>query len=166
MQKIASKHLRETLFVPDQEALFKRKLIKPYAYSQDFVDSVCISPMSSLMRSSDMYMHHNMCVVKTILNSWATSHRYHEKVLLLCIMGCKNRRDELEHYMRCPVLWRIVAESTRAPVCNTCAGRMGFSSELAPESNIGSGQLKLHLKQLGIAYTVYHTLRNANSPIT
>ena len=43
-------------------------------------------------------------VIKTLVNGWATSHRYHEEKLLPCVFGCSGCVDSLKHYMKCPAL--------------------------------------------------------------
>ena len=48
---------------------------------------------------------HSLMFVKTIVNSWSTSHRYHETVRLPCIFGCEGCQDCLEHYLSCDILW-------------------------------------------------------------
>ena len=48
---------------------------------------------------------HSLMFVKTIVNSWSTSYRYHETVRLPCIFGCEGCRDDLEHYLFCDTLW-------------------------------------------------------------
>ena len=50
--------------------------------------------------------------IKTWVNGWATSHRYHENKLLPCLFGCSGRIDSLSHYLQCPALlalWRFLA---------------------------------------------------------
>ena len=45
--------------------------------------------------------------VKTTVNSWSTSNRYHEKARLPCIFGCEGSKDTLVHYLHCDILWTI-----------------------------------------------------------
>ena len=63
-------------------------------------------------------------VIRTVLNSWSTSHRYHEEYLLHCIFGCNLQCplqegvqywDTLTHYIQCPMLWKIVNECYPLP---------------------------------------------------
>ena len=60
-----------------------------------------------------------MMVLKTIVNSWTSSYRYHESVLLECVFGCHllhplppgaAYHDSLEHYLVCKKLWRIIED--------------------------------------------------------
>ena len=58
-----------------------------------------------------------MMVIKSVCNSWVTSSRYHESVLLPCIFGCNSNcprpkddhaADDVHHYIRCPALWSVI----------------------------------------------------------
>ena len=48
-------------------------------------------------------------VLKTWGNSWATSYRFHEPVLLPCLFGCYHGIDKLAHYVVCPWLFKFVS---------------------------------------------------------
>ena len=54
-------------------------------------------------------------VFKTILNSWSTTYRLQEAILLPCIFGCEGCKDELQHYLTCPILWTIATSSASLP---------------------------------------------------
>ena len=47
-------------------------------------------------------------VLKTWVNSWATSTRFHSDVRLPCLFGCPGHEDRLSHYCMCPNLYGIV----------------------------------------------------------
>ena len=49
-----------------------------------------------------------MTVIKSILNSWVTSHRFHEDVQLHRIFGCEGCRDTLSHYLVCDPFWTLL----------------------------------------------------------
>ena len=52
--------------------------------------------------------------IKTVVNAWTTSRRYHEPILLSCIFGCSggcHDEDDVSHYLRCPALWGILCYS-------------------------------------------------------
>ncbi len=53
-----------------------------------------------------------MRVFKTWVNSWATSYRMHEHVLLPCLFGCPGREDKLMHYVMCPMLFALTTMLT------------------------------------------------------
>ena len=52
-----------------------------------------------------------ICVFKTIIGGWTTSHRMHEPSLLPCIFGCQGETDTINHYLLCAPLWLICSES-------------------------------------------------------
>eukprot|EP00969_Alexandrium_andersonii_P149154 6595546-Alexandrium_andersonii.AAC.1 len=45
----------------------------------------------------------SLALLKTDANAWTTTHRLHAATLKPCIYGC-NAKDELSHYLKCPVL--------------------------------------------------------------
>ncbi len=51
-----------------------------------------------------------MCLFKTIIGGWATTHRMHEPTKLNCIFSCKDEQDDIRHYVVCSPLWQIVGE--------------------------------------------------------
>ena len=77
---------------------------------------------------AELPTHTSMCVVKTLVNSWTTSARMHEDLVLPCIFGCGSSphpdalmvissgptkpADTLAHYMVCPILWDILMSAT------------------------------------------------------
>ena len=44
------------------------------------------------------------CLLKTVINSWYTSHRMPEVPKLPCIFGCAECKDNLKHYLGCEPL--------------------------------------------------------------
>ena len=59
--------------------------------------------------------HDAMCVIKTWTNSWSTSYRYHEPVLLPCLLGCQEGKDDLSHYVDCIQIQIILDALIRHP---------------------------------------------------
>ena len=51
-----------------------------------------------------------MHVIKTWINSWSTTDRYHEMTRLRCILGCGCGNDALHHYLVCEQLWNEVLQ--------------------------------------------------------
>ncbi len=47
-------------------------------------------------------------VLKTWVNSWATSDRYKESLRLPCIFGCSEAIDRMDHYVMCPFLFLLL----------------------------------------------------------
>ncbi len=50
-----------------------------------------------------------MRIVRTWVNSWATSDRYDEPCKLPCLFGCTGKMDVQSHYVRCPILYGILS---------------------------------------------------------
>ena len=55
-------------------------------------------------------MFYRVCWIKAVAGGWCTSHRLHLDPLLPCIFGCEDR-DEIKHYIVCPVLWQLCREN-------------------------------------------------------
>ena len=49
-----------------------------------------------------------MAVLRTWINSWATSHRSHDPTILPCLLGCMEGKDSLQHYIHCPHLFALM----------------------------------------------------------
>ena len=117
--------------------------------------------------------------MKTITNAWTTTHRLQEPKLLQCFFGCEcpmiyenetkvgldaapfpmlerhsAARDDLSHYIKCPILWNIVAQSL--------AG-------LTPVTVVDRLCLRHHPKYcslaLTIAFSIYHTFKHSQHNI-
>ena len=120
--------------------------------------------------------HVRSCVMKTITNAWTTSYRFHEPRLLPCLFGCESpsvydhngrvgpdaapfpmldrscaARDDLSHYIQCPILWEIVAQGLADP---------------SPESVVDRLCLRHHPRYcalaLTIAFSLYHSLKHGH----
>ena len=59
-------------------------------------------------------------VLKTWLNGWVTSHRMHEDPILPCLLGCRDQKDTLKHYIMCPHVYAferfLLAEVSSDPL--------------------------------------------------
>ena len=91
------------------------------------------------------------CYLKTIINSWSTSQRYHEDVLLPCIFGCSDQKDCLEHYLVCDPMWTCAVTASSLPT--------SFLSLSPIERLCIFNPGPLGLKLLGLVYRGYHTLK-------
>ena len=69
---------------------------------------------------SKLCMSHKLMILRSVLHSWATSYRYHEVPKLVCVFGCSimcprpandSPCDNMEHYLMCPILWKIVGDA-------------------------------------------------------
>ena len=49
--------------------------------------------------------HTAMAAMKTMVNGWATTRRFHREKVIKCIFGC-GEPDDMTHYWRCAPLWK------------------------------------------------------------
>jgi hypothetical protein len=90
---------------------------------------------------------HASNVVKTWLNAWCTSDRFHETSRQSCIFGC-SFPDKLDHYLVCPAM--------RVALANVSLGALGSS----PLQLLAlADAVCINLKLLSISFSLYHTLR-------
>ena len=114
-----------------------------------------------------------MLVIKTLLNSWSTSDRYHEAHRLPCLFGCQTGQtgvpltdetepsalhaafahrpaigDHLKHYLKCPNMWLIIATNRRSLPAIDTGERLG----VVPVN-------RSRLLELAIAFHTYHAAK-------
>ena len=150
VQSIATKFMREAMYTNTLHGMFAKRLSALLPNSLAELARVDWHKVCSLL--SSMRMHSAMCVIKTFTNSWATTACYHHDTVLQCIFGCRNRRDELEHYLQCPRLWRAVRAHTAGRVPSDPLERLALVN---PDT--------ANLSKLGVAFTVYHAVRNSEA---
>ena len=63
----------------------------------------------TLDSSSTLDKFNVMCWLRTVCNGWNTSYRLHSDDLLGCVFGCKVGKDELRHYLSCPIFLSLVS---------------------------------------------------------
>ncbi len=86
--------------------------------------------------------------VKAISNGWYTSWRMSEEVKLPCIYGCFSEKDDIRHYLDCPVLLSIVHEHSRTPLGPDRIHRLNLARP-SPVTAV----------QLAMMYNAYHTAK-------
>ena len=99
---------------------------------------------------------HKLSVIRSVLNGWVTSYRYHEAVLLPCVFGCKllhpihdsGYKDELAHYLRCPQLWKLIADVLQADIPTSAAMKLCLDPGSNPSFIIMAHQI-YHFIKLG-----------------
>ena len=94
----------------------------------------------------------SMCWLKVVGGGWATSVRMHESVLLPCVFGCLDCRDEVCHYLTCPILWQLAREALNLMETSFDVGHRLCLTEV----NINRVRL------LGYCHTLYHHIRNSS----
>lgn len=55
--------------------------------------------------------HARMCLFRTLIGGWTTSHRMHEPIKHDCLFGCRGEPDDIRHYLLCAPLWMVVGET-------------------------------------------------------
>jgi hypothetical protein len=95
------------------------------------------------------------CFLKTVINSWATSHRYGEVPLLPCILGCEKKEDNLKHYLECDPLWTLAVSACGLP--------LNFISLLPLERLCIVNRSPASLRLLSVVFRAYHALRLGHS---
>ena len=91
-----------------------------------------------------------VCWLKAIAGAWCTTVRLHPGFVLPCIFGCTDCKDELLHYLVCPILWQFPRE---------------FLNYSEPSLSIASRLClvfpsKDKLKALAFVHTLYHSCKN------
>ena len=102
---------------------------------------------------------HKLIVMRSILNGWVTSTRYHEQILLPCVFGCKmfhpihgsGYKDCLAHYLRCPLLWKLVRDILQVEIPTSPACKLCLFPRCSPYPII-------------IAFQLYHFIKMGNRP--
>ena len=128
IQAIAYKHIFEAGFPNDLQAHVSKHVFKMLGADADSAAQFALDDTFKAMRK--LRKHEAMQVIKTWVNSWSTSDRYHEDVLLPCLLGCADKPDDLQHYIHCPRIWDITRIAFR------CSCFTGFPSR-HPRGNDG-----------------------------
>ena len=92
-----------------------------------------------------------MCWLKAVGGGWTSSIRMHEAVLLPCIFGCLDCRDEYRHYLTCPILWQLAKEALNLMETSFAVGDRLCLTEV----NINRVRL------LGYCHSLYHHIRSS-----
>ena len=131
----------------------EKELIKQLRISLGgLFDTVVFQPnwlgsIREVFEGSNMFLR--MCWLKAIGGGWTTSSRMHEPIVLPCLFGCIDSKDEFRHYMICPILWQLVKEALDMRGSSFDVGhRLCFLF-------VNLNKLKL----LGYCHLLYHTIR-------
>ena len=93
-----------------------------------------------------------VCWFKAIAGAWTTSIRMHDGPPWPCIFGCLDARDEMNHYLQCPILWQLVREQIGPVDTITVGDRLCLSAANPPTRQL--------LRQLALAHLTYHSCRS------
>ena len=103
--------------------------------------------LNRLLEVSCLFLR--VCWLKAIAGAWCTSVRLHTAIQWPCIFGC-DARDELVHYLVCPILWQFARETLRLP-----------EPSLLIEARLALVEPSIDkLRALAFVHTLYHSCRN------
>jgi len=91
-----------------------------------------------------------MCWLKSISGGWCTSVRLHSLEDRGCIFGCSDSKDELCHYIICPVLWCFARDTLHVTESSVFVGHRLCIVDPTPEK----------LKNLAFCHSLYHACVN------
>ena len=130
--------------------LISKRLLVHFPELVDDVAIVNLDHAFALLRG--LPRHAAMCVLKSWLNGWCTSRRFHEARTLSCLLGCP-APDTFAHYAACPRLWNVVAARTHEQRAANTIERLGL---------VPGARQREALANLALAYTSYHELKIGN----
>ena len=111
VQKLLYAELTSSRFQDPIRNIFKKRLNKLF-HPYDLVwGSTCFDEPFRVLKKCGIATATK--VLKGWCNGWATSKRYQEGVLLPCLFGCIDEKDNLAHYLICPQLlaiWKFLVE--------------------------------------------------------
>ena len=91
-----------------------------------------------------------LCWLKTACGAWCTASRLSTYKNRPCIFGCEGERDEMCHYLQCPILWQLASEALCQSDSSICIlNKIGL---LDPSS--------AKLKRLAFCHALYHSCVN------
>ena len=102
----------------------------------------------NILRSEPTYI--KCCWLKTACGAWCTSTRLSTFQNRPCIFGCLDSRDELCHYLACPVLWQFALHTLRINELSILHLHRICVSEPTHDK----------LKTLAFCHALYHTCVN------
>ena len=102
VQAAAYKVIRQTLHSDSLEALLKRRISIITEITSESLPPFDWDTIRSQLRQ--LRGHYAMTILKTWLNGWATSERFHEQHGHTWIFGCPRQRATVTHYVSCPHL--------------------------------------------------------------
>ena len=89
-------------------------------------------------------------MIKTWVNAWTTTSRFHEDNILTCILGC-TEKESTQHYMTCPRVWRSL-RSVR-----------GFRASPMPQ-RLALNVAPADIEAVCTVYHFYHSARHMYMP--
>jgi len=129
---------------------FLRRIHKHFPEEAAFVDLAVVQRLKSLSCSPPVAFSQQLLRIWT--NAWCTSSRLHEASALRCLFGCVGFPDNLKHYLRCPILWRVISSCDRLPILGSFLQVLTITKQ------------EFHTAlRLVVACNSYHTFKNSSS---
>ena len=148
VQKTFYVQFHRALYYYTPRVLFERRFRNALAPLLNPLPALDWAPALLLLKR--LNVHAALVILKTWVNSWCTSDRYHDGRFSDCIFGCSRdgSSDHLAHYLECPILWTITADAIRRPISADTLVRLCVRSP-TKESSLS----------LLTAFTVYHDIK-------
>jgi len=103
--------------------------------------------LERLLQVLPLYLR--MCWLKAIAGAWCTSHRLQTQPRLPCIFGC-DAKDEIRHYLACPILWQFPREFLDCPEVS-----VNVQERLCLVNPTGD-----KIRTLAFVHALYHACKN------
>jgi len=96
-----------------------------------------------------------MCWLKAIAGAWTTTCRMPEPIKWPCVFGCVDSRDEIRHYIQCPVLWQLAREALSISEHHFSIGHRLCFYDCSVDK----------LRLLAYSHLLYHAIKNDSDSI-
>ena len=120
-------------------------LFAPHAL--DFENNIKLDACFEVLRT--LRTADAMRFIKTWVNGWASTYRYHEPTLYPCLFGCQAKPDDLGHYVQCSHLFAM-SKFLRGHISDDPLVRLGLVSPCADTFN-----------HMACVFAGYHAMRSA-----
>jgi len=104
-QKVLEGRLLLRLYPDDISATIVRRISKHFPSISRFATPEALKSLQVFL--CDLPTCVSQQVLRTLVNAWLTTSRMHDSFCNRCVFGCPSP-DALEHYVLCPVLWRVI----------------------------------------------------------
>ena len=127
------------------------KILKTFeldiAYSLEFPGD-WYNKLTPILRQCKPFV--GMCIFKTYIGGWTTSSRMHERDLRLCLLGCSDCIDNINHYIQCSPLWQIACAALGVEDPFSYSKRLCIVSPSPDNAQL-----------LALVFSLYHSAHNS-----
>ena len=146
VQGLARKIFADEIYRPCLEHAWKQRAIRWFGVDAQLLGDLEKGALMSFLAGVPKEIA--VQVIRVWSFAWLTSKRMHAPSVLPCPMGCDGEIDCLSHLIRCEILWADVSQITGILGANSMFDRLAFN------------RIKIHLVNLAIATSAYHSLRS------